>query len=139
MKSHMLDKATLIRYIDRFLMFYIRTAERLQRTSVWRDNLEGGLDYLKQVVCEDKLGIGAELEADMQRVIDTYECEWKKTIGDEKALRRFRHFINSDRPDSHVVFVDDRRRVPSEEPDPALCRALPWPKDQPVRGMPQGT
>jgi nitrite reductase (NADH) large subunit len=103
-----LDRATLIRYIDRFLMFYIRTAERLQRTSVWRDNLEGGLDYLKQVVCEDKLGIGAELEADMQSVIDTYECEWKKTIGDEKALRRFRHFINSDHPDSHVVFVDER-------------------------------
>jgi len=103
-----LDKATLIRYIDRFLMFYIRTAERLQRTSVWRDNLEGGLDYLKQVVCEDKLGIGAELEADMQRVIDTYECEWKKTIGDPAALRRFRHYINSDRPDSHVVFVDER-------------------------------
>ena len=103
-----LDKATLIRYIDRFLMFYIRTADRLQRTSVWRDNLEGGLDYLKQVVCEDKLGIGAELEADMQRVIDTYECEWKKAIDDPVALRRFRHYINSDRPDSHVVFVDER-------------------------------
>jgi nitrite reductase (NADH) large subunit len=103
-----LDKATLIRYIDRFLMFYIRTADRLQRTSVWRDTLEGGLDYLKQVVCEDRLGIGAELEADMQRVIDTYECEWKKAIGDPQALRRFRHYINSDRPDSHVVFVDER-------------------------------
>ena len=103
-----LDKTTLIRYIDRFLMFYIRTAERLQRTSVWRDNLEGGLDYLKQVVCEDKLGIGAELEADMRRVIDTYECEWKKAIDDPKALRRFRHYINSDRPDGHVVFVDER-------------------------------
>jgi len=63
-------------------MFYIRTADRLQRTSVWRDNLEGGLDYLKQVVCQDKLGIGAELEADMRRVIDSYECEWKKVIGD---------------------------------------------------------
>ena len=103
-----LDKATLIRYIDRFLMFYIRTAERLQRTSVWRDALDGGLDYLKQVVCEDRLGIGAELEADMQRVIDTYECEWKKTIGDPQALRRFRHFVNSDRPDNRVVFVDER-------------------------------
>ncbi len=103
-----LDRPTLIRYIDRFLMFYIRTADRLQRTSVWRDNLEGGLDYLKQVVCEDRLGIAAELEADMQRVIDTYECEWKKTISDPQALRRFRHFINSDRPDSHVVFVDER-------------------------------
>jgi nitrite reductase (NADH) large subunit len=103
-----LDKATLIRYIDRFLMFYIRTAERLQRTAVWRDTLDGGLDYLKQVVCEDRLGIGAELEADMQRVIDTYECEWKKTINDPKALRRFRHFINSDRPDGRIVFVDER-------------------------------
>jgi nitrite reductase (NADH) large subunit len=103
-----LDKATLIRYIDRFLMFYMRTAERLQRTAVWRDALDGGLDYLKQVVCEDRLGIGAELEADMQRVIDTYECEWKKTISDPKALRRFRHFINSDRPDSRIAFVDER-------------------------------
>jgi nitrite reductase (NADH) large subunit len=103
-----LDKPTLIRYIDRFLMFYIRTAERLQRTSVWRDNLEGGLEYLKQVVCEDRLGIAAELEADMQRVIDTYECEWKKTINDPHAMRRFRHFINSDQPDSRVVFVDER-------------------------------
>jgi nitrite reductase (NADH) large subunit len=103
-----LDKATLIRYIDRFLMFYIRTAERLQRTSVWRDALEGGLEYLKQVVCEDRLGIAAELEADMQRVIESYECEWKKTIDDPKALRRFRHFINNDHPDSHVVFVEER-------------------------------
>ena len=119
-----LDRATLIRYIDRFLMFYIRTAERLQRTSVWRDSLDGGLVYLQQVVCEDRLGIGAELEAEMQRVIDTYECEWKKTISDPAALRRFRHFINSDRADSHVVFVNERgqprparpaERVPIEE------------------------
>jgi nitrite reductase (NADH) large subunit len=103
-----LDKETLIRYVDRFLMFYIRTAERLQRTSVWRDSLEGGLDYLKQVVCEDKLGLGAELESDMRRVIDTYECEWKRTINDPQSLRRFRHLINSDRPDSRVVFVEER-------------------------------
>jgi len=103
-----LDKETLIRYVDRFLMFYIRTAERLQRTSVWRDSLEGGLDYLKQVICEDSLGIGGELESDMRRVIDTYECEWKRTINDPQSLRRFRHLINSDRPDSRVVFVEER-------------------------------
>ncbi len=112
-----LDRTTLIRTIDRFLMFYIRTAERLQRTSVWRDSLEGGLDYLKQVVCEDRLGIGAELESDMQRVVDSYECEWKKTIGDPKALKRFRHFVNSDRVDSRIVFVDERG-----QPRPALAR-----------------
>jgi nitrite reductase (NADH) large subunit len=103
-----LDRETLVRTIDRFLMFYIRTADRLQRTSVWRDHLEGGLDYLRAVVCEDQLGIAAELEADMQRVVDTYECEWKRAIEDPQALRRFRHFINSDRDDDNIVFVQER-------------------------------
>jgi nitrite reductase (NADH) large subunit len=70
-----LDTATLVRYVDRFLMFYIRTTDRLQRTSVWRDNLEGGLDYLKDVIVKDTLGIGAELEAEMAHVVATYECE----------------------------------------------------------------
>ena len=103
-----LDTPTLVRYIDRFLMFYIRTADRLQRTSTWRDNLEGGLDYLKQVVCEDKLGIADELEADMARVIDTYACEWKEAIEDPDTLKRFRHFVNADAVDSNVVFVSER-------------------------------
>ena len=106
-----LDKETLIRYIDRFLMFYIRTADRLQRTSTWRDNLEGGLEYLQQVVCEDKLGIASELEADMARIVATYECEWKKAIEDPVTLRRFRHFINSDAVDTNVVFVQERGQI----------------------------
>jgi nitrite reductase (NADH) large subunit len=103
-----LDTTTLMRYVDRFLMFYIRTAERLQRTSVWREGLEGGIDYLRGVICEDRLGIAAELEADMQRVVDTYECEWKKAISDPDTLRRFRPFINSDSPDENVIFVEER-------------------------------
>ena len=106
-----LDTPTLIRYIDRFLMFYIRTADRLQRTSVWRDGLEGGLDYLKRVVCEDSLGIGAELEADMRRVIDSYQCEWKAAIDDPGTLKRFRHFINTDDTDDNVVFVQERGQI----------------------------
>jgi nitrite reductase (NADH) large subunit len=106
-----LDTATLIKYVDRFLMFYIRTADRLQRTSVWRDNLEGGLDYLKQVIVEDQLGIAAELESDMQRVIDTYECEWKKAVNDPTTLKRFRHFVNSDRKDDNVVFIEERGQI----------------------------
>jgi nitrite reductase (NADH) large subunit len=106
-----LDRPTLIRYIDRFLMFYIRTADRLQRTSTWRDNLEGGLDYLKQVVCEDSLGIAAELEADMARVIGAYECEWKKAVEDPATRRRFRHFVNSDATDANVVFVRERSQI----------------------------
>jgi nitrite reductase (NADH) large subunit len=106
-----LDGATLVRYTDRFLMFYIRTADRLQRTSVWLDNLEGGLDYLKQVVLEDKLGVAAELEADMARVIDSYECEWKKAIDDPATLRRFRHFVNSMEGDANVVFIEERGQI----------------------------
>ncbi|MBC7860065.1 MAG: nitrite reductase large subunit, partial [Burkholderiaceae bacterium] len=100
-----LDKATLVRYIDRFLMFYVRTADRLQRTSVWRDNLEGGLDYLKQVVIDDKLHLAAELEADMQHVVDTYVCEWKAAVSDPATRARFRHFVNSEQGDQNVVFI----------------------------------
>jgi nitrite reductase (NADH) large subunit len=106
-----LDKETLVRYIDRFLMFYIRTADRLQRTSTWRDNLEGGLEYLKAVVCRDELGIAAELEADMERVVATYECEWKKAIDDPATLKRFRHFVNSDAADANVLFVQERGQI----------------------------
>ena len=103
-----LTEEELVRYIDRFLMFYIRTADRLQRTSVWLENLEGGIDYVRKVVCEDSLGIGAELEADMQRHVETYECEWKKAIETPEILARFRHFVNSDAPDPGIGFVTER-------------------------------
>jgi nitrite reductase (NADH) large subunit len=106
-----LDTATLIRYIDRYLMFYIRTGDRLQRTSTWLENLEGGIDYVRKVVCEDSLGIGAELEADMARVIGNYACEWKVAIEDPATLKRFRHFVNSDEKDRNVVFVEERGQI----------------------------
>jgi nitrite reductase (NADH) large subunit len=106
-----LDQATLVRYIDRFLMFYVRTADRLQRTAPWLDNLEGGIEYLRQVVCEDSLGIARQLESEMAHVVTTYECEWKKAVEDPATLRRFRHFINSDRTDDNVVFVEERGQV----------------------------
>ncbi|MFM0042664.1 nitrite reductase large subunit NirB [Paraburkholderia sediminicola] len=106
-----LDKETLVRYIDRFLMFYVRTADRLQRTSVWRDNLEGGLDYLIDVVVNDRLGVAADLEAEMQHVVETYECEWKKAVTDPETRKRFRHFVNSGEPDSNVTFVEERGQI----------------------------
>ncbi|MEH6435153.1 nitrite reductase large subunit NirB [Massilia sp. DD77] len=112
-----LDDATVVRYIDRFLMFYVRTAERLQRTSVWRENLEGGLDYLKQVVIEDKLGIAEELEAQMRHVVDTYACEWKEAVTDPAVRRRFRHFVNSEQADSNVVFVPERGQIRPADPN----------------------
>jgi len=106
-----LDHDTLVRYIDRFLMFYVRTADRLQRTSVWRDNLEGGLEYLIDVVINDKLDIAAELEAEMQLVVDTYEDEWKKAVTDPHTRKRFRHFVNSEQGDANVTFVEERGQI----------------------------
>lgn len=103
-----IDTPTLICYIDRFLMFYVRTADRLQRTSVWLENLVGGMEYLKDVIIHDKLGLGEELESDMANVIGTYQCEWKATIEDPEKLKRFRHYINADEPDSNLAFVRER-------------------------------
>lgn len=103
-----LDRATLIQYVDRFLMFYCRTADRLQRTSVWLDNMEGGLDYLKQVVVHDKLGLAVELEAGMAHVVSTYQCEWKTTIENPELLKRFRSYVNSDQSDTSLVYVIER-------------------------------
>jgi nitrite reductase (NADH) large subunit len=106
-----LDKETLIKYIDRFLLFYVKTADRLQRTSVWMDNLEGGLDYLKQVVIDDSLGMAEEFESQMAAVVDSYQCEWKTTIESPEKLKRFSHFINADKPDDNVQFVKERGQI----------------------------
>jgi nitrite reductase (NADH) large subunit len=115
-----LDTETLVKYIDRVLMFYVKTADRLQRTSVWMENLEGGLEYLKQVVIEDSLGICDELEASMQNVADTYKCEWKTTIENEQSLKRFRQFVNSDKIDTNIIFVEEREQIrPANEKEKA--------------------
>jgi len=106
-----LGEAELVRTIDRFLMFYVRTADRLQRTSTWRDGLEGGLDYLKAVILGDSLGIAAELEAQMQAVVDSYQCEWKTAVSTPAVRQRFRSFVNSGAPDEHIVFVQERGQI----------------------------
>ncbi len=119
-----IDKETLIEYLDRFLMFYIRTADRLERTATWFNKLEGGLDYLKQVIIEDSLGICAELEAQMAYHISTYQCEWKATIEDPEKLQRFQHFVNSDRPDPSIVYVEERgQKRPAKEHEKFLFTA----------------
>jgi nitrite reductase (NADH) large subunit len=74
------------------------------------------------VVCEDSLKVGAELEADMARVIDTYECEWKKAIEDPATRKRFRHFVNSDRTDADVIFVEERGQIRPATPAERTAR-----------------
>lgn len=101
----------LISYIDRILMFYIRTADKLQRTSVWLENLEGGLDYLRSVVIDDSLDLANELEAQMQSIVESYACEWQKTIENPESVKRFRQFINSPEQDKNILFVQEREQI----------------------------
>lgn len=113
-----LDTETLVRYLDRFLMYYVRTADRLQRTAPWVDSLDGGLDRVREVVVDDVLGLGTELEAAMDRHVDTYFDEWKATLADPEKLRRFVSFVNApDVPDPHIRFTTSRDQVQPSEVD----------------------
>ena len=106
------DTDTLVRTIDRFLMFYVRTADRLQRTAGWLEGLAGGLDYLREVILEDHLEICAELDAAMARHVASYQDEWKATLADPEKLKRFVSFVNApDQPDPSIVFVPERGQV----------------------------
>ncbi len=89
-----LDTETLVRSIDRYLMWYVRTADRLERTATWQRKLPGGLDQVRRVVMDDALGIAADLEADMARHVEAYECEWAATLDDPDRLARFRSLVN---------------------------------------------
>jgi nitrite reductase (NADH) large subunit len=113
-----LDEETAIRYIDRFLMYYIRTADRLTRTAVWFNKLEGGMEKLKDVIIKDSLGICADLERDMQGLVDTYQCEWKTTVENPELRKRFTHFLNTPEPDPTLAWSEER-----EQKFPANWRA----------------
>ncbi|MGW0037598.1 nitrite reductase large subunit NirB [Gordonia sp. NPDC003376] len=108
------DDDTLVAYIDRYLMFYIRTADRLQRTAPWLESLEGGLDHLKAVVCDDSLGLAADLEAAMERHVAGYRDEWAAVLEDEDKLKRFVSFVNAPEvSDPTIRFTEgDERKVP---------------------------
>jgi nitrite reductase (NADH) large subunit len=102
------DTATCVKIVDRFLAFYIKTADPLTRTATWLNKMEGGLEYLYDVIVNDSLGIAEELEKDMAKLIENYHCEWKKVVDDPSLRARFKHFINSDEADPTLVFVDMR-------------------------------
>ena len=105
-----LDDETLVKYIDRYFMYYIRTADRLQRTARWQEELAGGIKHVEDVVVHDTLGIAADLEAAMARHVDTYVDEWADTLQDPERLRRFRSFVNApDQKDDSITFVPDER------------------------------
>ncbi len=117
-----LDDETLVRYIDRFLMFYIRTADRLQRTAPWVESLEGGLDHLRDVVCNDSLGLAAEFEDAVARHVEGYSCEWRGVLEDPDKLSRFVSFVNApDVADPTIEFTERAgRKVPTDLGVPAM-------------------
>jgi len=111
-----IDADTCIRYIDRFLMYYTQTADRLTRTSVWLEKMEGGIEYLKEVIINDKLGICDELEKQMQHVVDTYHCEWAEVVNDPEKRRLFNQFVNTEETEPTIEFVKEREQ----------SRPAPW-------------
>jgi nitrite reductase (NADH) large subunit len=111
------DTETLVRTIDRYLMFYIRTADRLQRTAAWIESLDGGLDYLRSVVVEDSLGIAAELDAAMARHVESYADEWRGVLEDPDRLSRFVSFVNAPGvPDPTISFSSERGQIRPADP-----------------------
>jgi nitrite reductase (NADH) large subunit len=104
-----LDTPALVRTIDRLLMYYVRTADRLQRTAAWLEEIEGGLDHVRAVVLEDSLGIAADLDEAMTTHVSGYTDEWRATLEDPEKLRRFVSFVNApDQPDPSLAYVVER-------------------------------
>ncbi|OAE06369.1 nitrite reductase large subunit NirB [Pantoea sp. OXWO6B1] len=119
-----LDDATLIAYLDRFMMFYIRTADRLQRTSLWLESLEGGIDYLRSVIVDDSLGLNPQLEQDLSILRASAECEWQTALQDPQGLVRFAHFINTPQRDPNVQIVAERLQHRPARPDERIAVTL---------------
>ncbi|MEE6260422.1 nitrite reductase large subunit NirB [Plantactinospora sonchi] len=116
-----LSTEDLVRHIDRFLMFYIRTADRLQRTAAWIEAMDGGLDHLRAVIVDDSIGLCADLDAAMARHVESYADEWRETLADPDRLRRFTSFVNApDVPDPSITFEVERG-----QPVPALGERRP--------------
>jgi nitrite reductase (NADH) large subunit len=103
--AEQIDKANVIKYLDRFLMYYIRTAGPLVRTATWLDKLEGGLDYLKEVIIHDRIGICEALESEIESLVGTFECEWKQVLEKPRLLNRFSHFVNSEEKDDNIKYM----------------------------------
>ncbi len=121
-----LDEDTAIRYIDRFLMYYIQTADKLTRTSKWLEAMEGGIEYLRDVIVNDRLKIADELEQQAQYLVESYKCEWREAVKDPARRRMFRQFVNSDETEPGVEFVVERgQKRPAGWPSDLVQHELP--------------
>ncbi|WP_025764895.1 nitrite reductase large subunit NirB [Dyadobacter tibetensis] len=105
------DKETCLRLIDRFLMFYIQTADPLTRTATWLNKMEGGINYLRAVVVDDLLEMGEQWEREMQELVNRFHCEWKEVVETPELRKRFTHFVNADQKDPSVAFEEMRGQI----------------------------
>jgi nitrite reductase (NADH) large subunit len=128
------DTEALVRTIDRFLMFYVRTADRLQRTAPWLEELDGGLDHLRDVIVHDSLGICAELDAAMAAHVADYADEWRGVLEDPDKLARFTSFVNAPgTPDPTIEFVQERGQPTPAGRKPGQPVVIAGPKLEVVR------
>lgn len=146
-----LDEDTALKYIDRFLMYYIMTADRLTRTSVWLEKLEGGLEHLQDVIIYDKLDLAAELDAMLQRLVDSYQCEWAAVVRDPEKRKRFEQFVNTDETEPTIEFVSQREQArPADWPGEVvslqqfyhldqIAKEQPAPSEEKLRWVHVGT
>lgn len=109
------DKETCIKLIDRFLMFYIKTADPLARTATWLNKMEGGMSYLKAVVVDDLLGLANAFEQEMQTLINNYKCEWKEVVDNPELRKRYNHFVNVPEKDPTIAFEEMRTQKRAKE------------------------
>jgi nitrite reductase (NADH) large subunit len=125
-----LTSEELLRTIDRFLMYYVRTADRLQRTAPWIEEVDGGLEGVREVIMEDSLGICADLDAAMARHVENYEDEWKAVLEDPEKLRRFSSFVNAPKDaDPSLAYVEERgQRRPATAQERAAGVVIAGPK-----------
>jgi nitrite reductase (NADH) large subunit len=109
------DKETCVKLIDRFLMFYIKTADPLTRTATWLNKMEGGMSYLKAVVVDDLLGLANAFEQEMQTLINNYKCEWKEVVDSPELRQRYNHFVNVPDKDPTISFEEMRTQKRAKE------------------------
>ncbi|WP_410821790.1 nitrite reductase large subunit NirB [Micromonospora sp. 050-3] len=135
-----LSTDALIRLIDRFLIYYIRTADRLQRTAGWIEAMDGGLDHLRSVIVDDSLGLCEDLDAAMARHVSSYSDEWRDVLDDPDRLRRYTSFVNApDVPDPSITFTRERGQpVPVRDQSPTGSEPTNGHRRQPVTlGLPE--
>ncbi|RQW95118.1 nitrite reductase large subunit NirB [Micromonospora inaquosa] len=135
-----LSTDALITLIDRFLIYYIRTADRLQRTAGWIEAMDGGLDHLRSVIVDDSLGLCADLDEAMARHVSSYSDEWRDVLNDPDRLRRYTSFVNApDVPDPSITFTRERGQpVPVRDHPPTGSEPTNGHRRQPVTlGLPE--